>query len=314
MAEDFSTDSNDEMVSFRSGVVAIIGPPNAGKSTLLNHFLGQKIAIVTPKPQTTRNRILGILTGETFQILLLDTPGLHRPKELLNREMVRIALDTLAEADVVLFLADAKVNKSEQLEKMGNEFVEYLQQVHCPLVLALNKVDQLEKSKLLPLMDWYKAFYSFSSVVPISALHGDGTDLLVEELVRLLPEGPKYYPDDMPTDATQRFIAAEIIREKVFMLTREEVPYSIAVMIDSFQESEGPKPVVIHATILVEQPSQKGIIIGRQGKMLADIRKKATPEIEEMIDHRVSLRLWVKVKKKWTRNEQVLRELGLSKK
>ena len=314
MAEDFSIDSNDEMVSFRSGVVAIIGPPNAGKSTLLNHFLGQKIAIVTPKPQTTRNRILGILTGETFQILLLDTPGLHRPKELLNREMVRIALDTLAEADVVLFLADAKVNKSEQLEKMGNEFVEYLQQVHCPLVLALNKVDQLEKSQLLPLMDWYKAFYSFSSVVPISALHGDGTDLLVEELVHLLPEGPKYYPDDMPTDATQRFIAAEIIREKVFMLTREEVPYSIAVMIDSFQESEGPKPVVIHATILVEQPSQKGIIIGRQGKMLADIRKKATPEIEEMIDHRVSLRLWVKVKKKWTRNEQVLRELGLSKK
>ncbi len=313
MAEPFSTHEKDERLVYRSGVVAIIGPPNAGKSTLLNHFLGQKIAIVTPKPQTTRNRILGILTGESHQIILLDTPGLHKPRELLNREMVRIALDTLAEADVVLLLADAKDNRPERLEKLGSEFVEYLQQVSCPLVLALNKVDQLEKSQLLPLMDWYKNFHPFASVVPISALRGDGTDLLVEELVRLLPEGPQYYPDDIPTDATQRFIAAEIIREKVFLLTREEVPYSTAVMIDSFQESEDSKPVVIHATILVEQPSQKGIIIGQKGKMLAEIRKRATPEIAEMLDHRVSLRLWVKVKKKWTRNEQILRELGLSK-
>jgi GTP-binding protein Era len=232
---------------------------------------------------------------------------------MLNREMVRIALDTLAEADIVLFLADAKLNGSKQLEKLGNEFAEYLQQVQCPIVLALNKVDQLDKSQLLPLMEWYQAFHSFKSVIPISALHGDGTDLLIEELVQLLPEGPQYYPDDIPTDATERFIAAEIIREKVFMLTHEEVPYSTAVMIDSFQESENKKPIVIHATILVEQPSQKGIVIGKQGRMLAEIRKKAVPELQEMLDHRVSLRLWVKVKKKWTRNEQILRELGLSK-
>jgi GTP-binding protein Era len=311
MPKPFLTDSNDDLQTYRSGVVVIIGPPNAGKSTLLNHFLGQKIAIVTPKPQTTRNRILGVLSGETHQIILLDTPGLHKPREQLNREMVRIALDTLSEADIVLMMADALDNRPERLEKLGSEFAEYLQKVNCPVVLALNKVDQLDKLKLLPLMEWYRDFYTFASVVPISALRGDGTDLLVDELVRLLPVGPQYYPDDMPTDSTERFIAAEIIREKVFLLTREEVPYSTAVMIDSFQESENDKPVVIHATILVEQPSQKGIIIGKKGSMLAEIRKKAAPEIGEMLDHRVSLRLWVKVKKKWTSNEQILRELGL---
>jgi len=293
--------------------VAIIGPPNAGKSTLLNHFLGQKIAIVTPKPQTTRNRILGILTGPLYQIILLDTPGLHKPRELLNQEMVRIALGTLAEADVVLFLADATDHAPDRLEKLGREFSEYLQAVQVPVVLALNKVDILAKTSLLPLMEWYRNFHSFAAVVPVSALQGDGTGLLVEELVRLLPAGPQYYPDDIPTDATERFIAAEIIREKVFMLTREEVPYSTAVVIDSFQEAEGDRPVIIHATILVEQPSQKGIIIGRKGSMLAEIRKKAVPEIAEMLDHRVSLRLWVKVKKNWTKNEHILRELGLSK-
>jgi GTPase len=297
----------------RSGVVAIIGPPNAGKSTLLNYFIGQKIAIVTPKPQTTRNRILGILTGESYQIILLDTPGLHKPTELLNREMVRIALDTLREADIVLFLADGSVDNPEDLKKSGPQFSRYLRQVASPVVLALNKVDRLDSSQLLPLMEWYDGLYPFSAAVPVSALYGDGMARLIRELVVLLPEGPKYYPDDIPTDATERFLAAEIIREKVFLLTREEVPYSTAVLIDSFKESESGGPVVIHATILVEQPSQKGIIIGRQGSMLAEIRKQAVPEIEEMLDHRVRLHLWVKVKKKWTRNEQILRELGLSK-
>jgi len=308
-----NTPGENSSQPYRSGVVTIIGPPNAGKSTLLNHFLGQKIAIVTPKPQTTRNRILGVVSGERFQIILLDTPGLHKPRELLNREMVRIALETLAEADVVVFLADAQISQPERLEKFGTEFEGYLREVTCPVLLALNKVDSLEKSQLLPLLDWYGKFFPFASMVPISALTGEGTDLLLEELVGRLPEGPQYFPDDMPTDATERFIAAEIIREKVFLLTREEVPYSTAVLIDGFQEPNDNGPIVIHATILIEQPSQKGIIIGRKGSMLAEIRKKATRDIEEMLDHRVSLRLWVKVKKKWTRNEQVLRELGLSK-
>ncbi|GAB4338673.1 MAG: GTPase Era [Desulfobulbaceae bacterium] len=299
---------------YRSGIVAIIGPPNAGKSTLLNHFLGQKIAIVTPKPQTTRNRILGVLSGEGYQVILLDTPGLHRARELLNREMVRVALDTLQEADVVLFLADALAGSPDRLEKIGVEFTGYLQQVSCPVVLAINKVDALEKEQLLPLLDWYGKLHPFAAMVPISALRGDNTDLLVRELVALLPEGPQYYPEDIPTDATQRFIAAEIIREQVFLLTRQEVPYSTAVMIDSFQEPDGEQPVVIHATILVEHPSQKGILIGRGGTMLARIRKGAQAGIAEMLDHPVSLRLWIKVKKKWTRNEQILRELGLSRK
>ncbi|MFZ5799618.1 MAG: GTPase Era [Thermodesulfobacteriota bacterium] len=311
MSRTLSPGQSADTLSYRSGVVAIIGPPNAGKSTLLNHFLGQKIAIVTPKPQTTRNRILGVLTGDAFQIILLDTPGLHKPREMLNREMVRIALDTLAEADVVLFLADATVADQKRLERLGDEFSVYLQQATCPVVLALNKIDRLDKARLLPLMDWYRTLHPFADLVPVSALQGEGTGLLLESLVRLLPEGPRYYPDDIPTDATERFIAAEIIREKVFLLTRDEVPYSTAVLIDSFQESEGGRPVVIHATILVEQPSQKGIIIGQRGKMLAEIRQKAVPDIEEMLDRRVTLRLWVKVKKKWTSNEQVLRELGL---
>lgn len=297
-------------IAYRSGVVAIIGPPNAGKSTLLNYFLGQKIAIVTPKPQTTRNRILGILTGESYQIILLDTPGLHKPKEFLNREMVRIAMATLAEADVVLFMADALQQDEKRKDRLKEEFTGYLEQVRSPVVLALNKIDRVDGKALLPVIEWYSDLYPFASVVPISALHGEGTDVLIREIVSLLPEGPQYYPDDMPTDATERFIAAEIIREKVFLLTREEIPYSTAVLIDSFKESDDGKPVVIHATILVEQQSQKGIIIGKGGSMLAEIRKKATRDIAEMLDHRVSLRLWVKVKKKWTRNEQILKELG----
>jgi GTP-binding protein Era len=310
MSKQSDIDPRDEKILHRSGVVAIIGPPNAGKSTLLNYFLGQKIAIVTPKPQTTRNRILGILTGDTYQIILLDTPGLHKPRELLNREMVRIAMDTLAEADVVLFMADALMPGEERRERLREEFIGYLEQVRCPVVLALNKIDRLDKDKLLPVIEWYSSFYPFTAIVPISALHGEGTEVLVRELVGMLPEGPQYYPDDIPTDATERFIAAEIIREKVFLLTREEIPYSTAVLIDSFKESEDGRPVVIHATILVEQQSQKGIIIGKGGSMLAEIRKKASRDIKEMLDRRVSLRLWVKVKKKWTQNEQILKELG----
>ncbi len=294
----------------RSGVVAVVGPPNAGKSTLLNRFLGQKIAIVTPRPQTTRNRIVGIVTGDDYQIIMLDTPGLHRPRELLNREMVRIALESLQEADVALFLADATVGSSAGLERRRREYGAYLGRVRCPAVLALNKIDLLRPEKLLPLIDWYRSLHPFAAVVPISALHGDNTDALLQEVVARLPQGPRYYPADLPTDATERFIVAEIIREKIFLLSREEVPYSTAVLIDSFRET-GAGPVEIHATILVERGSQKGIIIGRGGRMLAEIRKSASGDIEQLLDCRIRLRLWVKVKKKWTRNENILRELGL---
>lgn len=297
---------------YRSGVVAIVGPPNAGKSTLLNHLLGQKIAIVTPRPQTTRNRILGIVTGENHQIILLDTPGLHKASEVMNKEMVRVAMESLAEADVVLFLVDCTEKAPKKLEKRMLEYSGYLEKVRCPVVLALNKEDLVPAETILPVMDWYKNLHDFAAIVPISALKGKGTANLVEQLVTNLPEGPQYYPDDLPTDATERFIVSEIIREKIFLLTHEEVPYSTAVLIDSFEESEDDrKPVVIQATILVERGSQKGILIGHRGKMLGDIRNAATRDIADLLDCKVRLQLWIKVKNKWTGNENILKELGL---
>ena len=297
--------------SYHSGVVAVVGPPNAGKSTLLNHYLEQKIAIVTPLPQTTRNRILGIVTGPDYQMIMLDTPGLHRARELLNKEMVRIAMETLGEADIVLFLVDAAAMAGKKLEKHRSEYIGYLEKIQCPAILVLNKVDLLDKDQLLPIMDWYSSLHPFTAVIPVSALKGQGTDILLKELVSRLPEGPQYYPDDIPTDATERFIVAELIREKVFLRTHQEVPYSTAVLIDAFQENNQGGPVVIHATIMVERGSQKGIIIGKQGRMLGAIRKAATRDIENLLGCKVQLKLWVKVKKKWTSNEQILRELGL---
>lgn len=297
---------------FKSGVVAIIGPPNAGKSTLLNHLLGQKIAIVTPRPQTTRNRILGVVTGSGYQIILLDTPGLHKTSEIMNRGMVRVAMESLTEADVVLFLVDCTESGPKKLEKRLQEYSGYLEKVRCPVVLALNKEDLLASDIILPVIDQYKNLHDFAAIVPLSALKGHGTSQLVEQLVAILPEGPQYYPDDLPTDATERFIVSEIIREKIFLMTHEEIPYSTAVIIDSFEESEDlRKPIVIQATILVERGSQKGILIGHRGKMLGDIRKAATRDIEHLLDCKVRLQLWIKIKNKWTGNENILRELGL---
>ena len=290
-------------------MTAIIGPPNAGKSTLLNHLLQLKIAIVTPKPQTTRNRIMGIVTGENYQMILLDTPGLHQACEEMNRQMVRVAFESLAEADVVLFLVDATDMPAKKLEQRTQEYRGYLDQITTPVVLALNKVDLLEPARLLPVMEWYSSLHPFSAIVPISALQGSGVDTLTQELVRHLPEGPQYYPDDLPTDATERFIASEIIREKVFLLTRDEVPYSTAVVIDSFEEGE---PVVIHGTIIVERNSQKGILVGQKGQMLATIRKQATKDVEHLLGCRVRLHLWIKVRKNWTGNQSILKDLGLA--
>lgn len=300
----------------RSGVVAVIGPPNAGKSTLLNRYLKQKIAIVTPLPQTTRNRILGIVTGTDYQMIMLDTPGLHKAREMMNQEMVRIAMDTLTEADAVLFLVDAQdlhtlAKNPKKTEKRFAEYKDYFSKISCPALLALNKVDLLAKEQLLPMMERFTSLHPFRAVVPVSALEGDGTDILLQTLVEHLPTGPQYYPDDIPTDATERFIVAELIREKIFLRTRQEIPYSTAVLIDSFKEHPAGGPVIIHATILVERGSQKGIIIGKQGRMLGEIRKAAIKEIEKLLCCKVQLKLWIKVKKKWTGNEQILRELGM---
>ncbi|MCI5189816.1 MAG: GTPase Era [Candidatus Electrothrix sp. AS4_5] len=302
----------------RSGVVAVIGPPNAGKSTLLNRYLEQKIAIVTPLPQTTRNRILGIITGTDYQMIMLDTPGLHRARERMNQEMVRIALDTLGEADLVLFLSDAEAmhalsSDKKRLAQRYAEFSTYCSKIQCPAILALNKVDRLAKEALLPMIERFTGIHPFRAVVPLSALKGDGTETLLHTLVDHLPVGPQYYPEDIPTDASERFIVAELIREQVFLRTRQEIPYSTAVLIDAFKERPQRQggSVVIHATILVERGSQKGIVIGKRGKMLGEIRQAAIKEIEHLLYCKVQLKLWVKVKKKWTSNEQILRELGM---
>lgn len=295
----------------KSGMVAIVGPPNAGKSTLMNNLLGQKISIVTPKPQTTRNRILGVVNEDDYQIVLLDTPGLHNSRVPLNQEMVRIAMDSLSEVDVVLFLVDISLPLPEKIrEEKEKEFTEIMKKVTCPAIMVLNKVDLLEKEKLLPMIASYSSLFPFQAVIPLSALKGDGTDNLVDEVLKLLPLGPRYFPEDIPTDATERFLVAEIIREKVFLQTGQEIPYSTAVTIESFKEDTRKKLVTVHATIVIERPSQKGIIIGKGGSKLKSIGTAARYDIEKLIGEKVLLKLWVKVKKKWSQDERFLKELG----
>ncbi|MBW6520596.1 MAG: GTPase Era [Desulfoarculaceae bacterium] len=296
----------------RSGMVAIVGPPNAGKSTLMNGLLEQKISIVSPKPQTTRNRILGIMNDEDYQIVLLDTPGLHKAREPLNKEMVRIALDSLNDVDAVVYMIDVSLPLPEKLkEEKGQELAGYMEQVSCPVILVLNKVDLLNKEKLLAMIQIYAGIFPFHAVIPMSALHGDGNERLLAELLQVLPVGPRYYPEDIPTDASERFLVAEIIREKVFLLTGEEIPYSTAVMIESFKEDPAKRLITIHAAIVLERESQKGIVIGKGGLKLKSIGTAARKDIERLLDQKVLLKLWVKVRKNWSRDEKFLRELGL---
>ncbi len=295
----------------RSGMVAIVGPPNAGKSTLMNGLLEQKISIVSPKPQTTRNRILGIMNDEGYQIVLLDTPGLHKAREPLNQEMVRIALDSLHEVDAVLYMIDVSLPLPEKLkEEKGQELAGYMEQVRCPVILVLNKVDLLNKEKLLAMIQVYAELFPFHAIIPMSALHGDGNERLLAELLQLLPVGPRYYPEDIPTDASERFLVAEIIREKVFLLTGEEIPYSTAVLIESFKEDPMKGLITIHAAIVLERESQKGIVIGKGGLKLKSIGTAARKDIEKLLDQKVLLKLWVKVRKNWSRDEKFLKELG----
>lgn len=292
--------------SIKSGVVGLVGPPNVGKSTLLNCLLGQKISIVSPKPQTTRNRILGILNGPDYQVIMLDTPGLHKAHTPLNLEMVKIALRTLTEVDIILFMVDVTFPVS----KKKNTATEYLKGSNRPSILLLNKIDLLDKEDLLPVIKGYHELYPFDTLIPISALTHDGTDILISELLKFLPHGPRLYPEDIPTDATERFIVSEIIREKIFLHTDQEIPYSTAVTIDSFHEDASRGLISIHATIFVEKSSQKGIIIGKGGKKLQQIGAAARKDIENLLARRCFLKLWVKIRKNWTKNVNFLKELG----
>jgi GTP-binding protein Era len=295
----------------KSGMVAIVGPPNAGKSTLMNHLLGQKISIVTAKPQTTRNRIAGIVNDTDHQVVFLDTPGLHKSREPLNIEMVKIAMESLTEVDIVLFLVDVSLPLPEkvQAEKTA-ELAEYLRRIEGPAIMVLNKIDLIDRKKTLPLIDSYSKLYPFQAVIPVSALSGDGLDRLFTEILALLPMGPRYFPEDIPTDASERFLCAEIVREKVFLLTGQEIPYSTAVLIESFKEDEVKKLVTIHAAIILEKQSQKGIVIGKGGQKLKSIGIAARKDIEALLGAKVLLKLWVKVKKNWSQDERFLREIG----
>jgi GTP-binding protein Era len=295
----------------KSGMVAIVGPPNAGKSTLMNHLLGQKISIVTAKPQTTRNRIVGIVNDNDYQVVFLDTPGLHKSREPLNVEMVRVAMESLSEVDLVLFLVDVSLPLPEKVQReKAAEHAEYLQRIKCPAIMVLNKIDLIDRKKVLPIIDSYAKLYPFHAVIPVSALGGDGLDSLFAEVLTLLPLGPRYFPEDIPTDASERFLCAEIVREKVFLLTGQEIPYSTAVLIESFKEDDIKKLVTIHAAIVLEKQSQKGIVIGKGGKKLKSIGTAARKDIEALIGEKVLLKLWVKVKKNWSQDERFLKELG----
>ncbi len=292
---------------FKSGYVAILGRPNVGKSTLLNTILGQKVAIVTPKPQTTRNRIVGVKNLPQAQIVFLDTPGIHNPKQKLGEFMVREAIRTLKEVDIALVMVEphrphtpeVKLIESIKASKERHNFV---------AILAINKIDRVKKAELLPVIDIYQRMMDFEEIIPISALKGDGIDRLIELIIRYLPEGPKYYPDEIITDQLERFMVSEIIREKVMLLTREEVPYSVAVEVLTWQDKEDI--TVISANIYVEKDSQKGIIIGSRGQRLKDIGRRAREEIEALLGTRVYLELWVKVKEDWRDRVASLKDLG----
>jgi GTPase len=294
----------------RSGMVAIVGPPNAGKSTLLNQLLGQKISIVTPKPQTTRNRIVGILNGEGHQIIFLDTPGLHAAKEPLNQEMVRVALASLTDVDAVLFLLDA-AQAARGGKEFDGELHGYFQQLRGPAILVLNKIDLLDRRQLLPVIDRLTRLHPFQTVVPVSALKGDGLAAVVAELLALLPFGPRYFPEDFPTDSSERFLCAEIVREKVFLLTGQEIPYATAVLIESFKEEPERGLITIHAAIVLEKESQKGILIGKGGSKLKSIGTAARRDMEKLLANKVLLKLWVKVRKNWSQDGRFLKEIGM---
>jgi len=290
---------------FKSGFAAIVGRPNVGKSTLLNRITGHKIAIVSDKPQTTRNRIRGVYTDENAQIVFLDTPGIHKPFSKLGDYMVKAAEGALDEVDVVLFLTDV----SEELGGGDRYIIERLKNVKTPVILVLNKIDKVSRDGVLPVIDAYRRLHDFTEIVPVSAARGDNVERLLELVIQYLPEGPMFYPPGQVTDHPERFICAELIREKILLLTREEVPHSVAVEIERM-ETDDRGLVRIGAVIYVERESQKGILIGKGGAMLKEIGRLAREEMERLLGSKIFLELWVKVKKDWRNHEAFLKSMG----
>ena len=299
-----------EEKAFRSGFVALIGRPNVGKSTLMNRMFGQKIAITSEKPQTTRGRIQTVYTDDDAQIIFLDTPGIMKAKNRLDTYMVGVAEKTLTEVDAILWL----VEPSTYIGAGEQRVIELLGRVKTPVLLVINKVDMLEKrERVLPVIEAFRGQREFAEILPVSALTGDGVDEVIACLKKCLPEGPQYYDEDTVTDQPMRQIAAELVREKALRLLREEIPHGIAVTVERMEEKDNGL-VAVEATIVCEKESHKGIIIGKGGAMLKKIGTQARRELEEMMETRVDLRLWVKVRKEWRDQENFLREYGYTDK
>ncbi|UJF14724.1 GTPase Era [Jeotgalibaca sp. MA1X17-3] len=295
--------------TFKSGFISIIGRPNVGKSTLLNRFVGQKIAIMSDTPQTTRNKIQGVVTTDDSQMVFIDTPGIHKPKHRLNDFMLKSAYSTFGQVDVILFM----VNAEEKRGPGDNFIMEKIEKITTPKFLVINKIDKIKPEKILEIITDYTSVHKFDEVIPISATNGNNTDALLTTIKKYLPEGPQYYPADQLTDHPEYFIVSEFIREKVLQLTIEEVPHSVAVVIDSMQRNENDK-VHVYATIIVERASQKGIIIGKGGKMLKEIGIRARKDIEAMLGDKIFLELWVKVQKDWRNKQTYLQDYGYRQK
>ena len=291
--------------SFKSGFVAIVGRPNVGKSTFMNYVLGQKIAIMSDKAQTTRNKIQGVYTKEDAQIVFLDTPGIHKPKHELGEFMVKSAYSALKEVDAVLFM----VNASEKRGPGDDFIIEKLKGIKTPIFLVLNKIDLVTPEELLERVESYKDALDFAGVFPISVLQGNNVNELMEGLINALPEGPQYYPADQITDHPEYFVVSELIREKILQLTQEEIPHSVAVTVDKMQKDEFDK-VHVYANIIVERKSQKGIIIGKGGRLLKEIGTRARRDIQQLLGNKVYLELWVKVEKDWRKRKSNLQEYG----
>ena len=290
---------------FKSGFVAIVGRPNVGKSTFMNYVLGQKIAIMSDKAQTTRNKIQGVYTKDDAQIVFLDTPGIHKPKHELGEFMVKSAYSALKEVDAVLFM----VNVSEKRGPGDDFIIEKLKGIKTPIFLVLNKIDLVTPEVLLERVESYKDALDFAGVFPISVLQGNNVNELMEALINALPEGPQYYPADQITDHPEYFVVSELIREKILQLTQEEIPHSVAVTVDKMQKDEFDK-VHVYANIIVESKSQKGIIIGKGGRLLKEIGTRARRDIQQLLGNKVYLELWVKVEKDWRKRKSNLQEYG----
>lgn len=298
------------MEKFNSGFVSVIGKPNVGKSTLINSLVGEKLSIVSDKPQTTRNRIQSILTTDDFQVIFIDTPGIHTPKSKLGQIMVKSALSTLNEVDVVLYL----VEPYDKISEYDKIILEKLSSVKTPVFLLINKIDKITKEKLLSVISVYREAYEFKEIIPISALKGENKDELLQYINKYLKEGPKYFPENMITDQPERQLVSEIIREKILCLMHDEIPHGIAVEINSMKKRSDKDLVDVDAIIYCEKDSHKGMIIGKNGAMLKNVGIKARHDIEALLGTKINLKIWIKVKKDWRDNDFLLKNFGFENK